>query len=104
MFNILNPVDISFGEKGIACNPKTFHKRNTMMPYESTYDTSNNITNTEQNINPKSRQKKVYLKTKYCLPKEEKSKRHSVELKNRIEQKGFSILNILELSSKDVQS
>ena len=47
---------------------------------------------------------KVYLKTKYCLPKEEKSKRHSVELKNRIEQKGFSILNILELSSKDVQS
>lgn len=46
---------------------------------------------------------KVYLKTKYCLPKEEKSKRHSVELKNKIEQKGFSILNILELSSKDVQ-
>lgn len=83
VFNILNPVDISFGEKGIACNPKTFHKRNTMMPYESTYDTSNNITNTEQNINPKSRQKKEYLKTKtytQCIKKRKYIKSPSKKL------------------------
>ena len=45
---------------------------------------------------------KVYLKTKYCLPIEDKLKRRSIELQNRIEHKGYSILNILELSSKDV--
>lgn len=45
---------------------------------------------------------KVYLKTKYCLPIEDKLKRHSIDLQNRIEHKGYSILNILELSSKDV--
>lgn len=43
----------------------------------------------------------LYLKSKLFLPKEENTKRHSVEL-SRLEAKGFSILNILELSSKEL--
>lgn len=43
----------------------------------------------------------VNYETKLTLPKEDSIKRHSIEIDSRLEAKGFSILNILELSSKE---
>lgn len=43
----------------------------------------------------------VKFKTRLVLPKEESKQRHSIGIDSRLEAKGFSILSILELSSKE---